>query len=411
MKIKSVGQINKKILFVTYGGGHVNMVIPVVKALDGNKVIKIDCDILAMTTARRALELNDIPCFSFRDLSVDAEAKDYGGILTKGQKMHSSIPLEESVAYMGWSYQCLVHDYGEEVAKILYEKHGRQAFLPVKLMERLIIDGVYDLVVATNSPRSERASIIAASNVGIPSVCIVDLFALQEVKWIGERGYSKKVCVFSDYVKRLLIEAGRDSDDIAVTGNPAFDGLADYNHSSVAMEMRRRKGWAGKKLVLWCSQVEPEIHPFTGERGDVDLPGKILRTLEDACKKNEGWHLLVRKHPSELTSGLPSAVEDCSSDVLNDLLIACDAVVTMSSTVALEACLLGKPVATVDLSIFTKDAPFSDMGISYGIKNLDNIESSVKLMMSNDFVIPNRSLPNVGEGAVNVCNEILKILK
>ena len=62
-----------------------------------------------------------------------------------------------------------------------------------------------------------------AGKLNIPSVCIVDLFAVKEVAWVGEPGYADKVCVLSEFVKNTLMRAGRNDKDIIVTGNPAFE--------------------------------------------------------------------------------------------------------------------------------------------------------------------------------------------
>ena len=60
---------NKKIVFVTYGGGHVNMLVPVIKELQ--KQDNLELIVLGLTTAGSVLKNNNIPYIGFKDLLKD----------------------------------------------------------------------------------------------------------------------------------------------------------------------------------------------------------------------------------------------------------------------------------------------------------------------------------------------------
>ncbi len=45
-------------------------------------------------------------------------------------------------------------------------------------------------------------------------------------------------------------------------------------------------------------------------------------------------------------------------------------VITITSTVAIEASIIGRPVITVDKSIFSEDAHYAKMGISVGVDDM-----------------------------------------
>lgn len=401
-------QLMKNILFVTYGGGHATMTAAVAKKLIESD--RFHVDVLALTTARKFLEKQGMRPFSFRDLPINKEARLYGERLLKGEPQHPDIPYEESSAYMGLSFADLVQDFGEKEAERKYQEAGRQAFLPVNLMKGLISRGQYDLVVATNSPRTERAAIEAAKSLGVPALCMVDLFALQGVKWIGRKGYANKVCVLAEPVKRTLCEAGRSDDEVVVTGNPAFDYLVDASIQEKAEKMRRGKEWGDQKVVLWCSQVEPERHPFTGEKGDPELPFRIeqqLKTICDDC----GWRLVVRPHPSENmdTRKYLDGVEYGRNDELAPLLKAVDVVVVTSSTVGLEALLLKTPVLALNMSIFSKDMPFTKMGLAQGANSLVEIKPALQAVAKHETVL-DTGLPPVGFAAQSVVDEIQSLL-
>ena len=78
--------------------------------------------VLGLTIARVHLEKEGIPCFSFRDLPISNKAIDYGEELASEVEVHPLVPKEETVAYMGLSYESLVDEHGEKKAKLLYEQ-------------------------------------------------------------------------------------------------------------------------------------------------------------------------------------------------------------------------------------------------------------------------------------------------
>jgi hypothetical protein len=111
----------KTILFVTYGGGHAQMVWPVVNALkqnqrliDGEHAIRV----LALPAAKAILDRNDVPSFSFADYFDDVEDADARAWGEELAKIHhspaSGIDIRESIAYLGLSYKDLVDRLGPD---------------------------------------------------------------------------------------------------------------------------------------------------------------------------------------------------------------------------------------------------------------------------------------------------------
>lgn len=400
--------MSKKIVMVTYGGGHVAMMAPIIKELQKNH--NLDLVVLGLTTASSVLKKNNIPHIGFKDLLGDDNqyATEWGKKLLDPATSHNLVSYEESVAYMGLSYVDLELRHGiDDAARIYKTQAGRQAFYPLSVMEHLLKTEKPDLVVATSAPRAEKAAIVMAGKLNIPSVCIVDLFALKEVAWIGKPGYADKVCVLSEFVKSTLVRAGRSNEDIIVTGNPAFDSLVEYKDQTD--RLRKKRGIAKEtKVILWASQPEPELHPLTGKAGDPTLPRKIDKALLKAVANHSDWQLVIRPHPSENLdyNQLPDNVRiSRSNDNLHELLSMVDVVVTMWSTVGLEAVILKKPLITVDLSISTTYMPYSQMNISRGITNLNDLEHVLAQELKN-----NRenmvTLPHIGSSASNVISVI-----
>lgn len=367
----------KRVLFVTYGGGHVAMLLPVIQALRATP--GFDVQVLGLTTAGPVLTAAGIPHLGFRDFVTDAPALGHGQRLAAGLPV-GPVALEETVAYLGASYADLETKLGPTGAAEAYAAQGRQVFDPEPTLAQIICTLGPDLVVATNSPRAERAAIHAARASGVPAVCLVDLFALDEVAWIGQAGYADRVCVLSEGVATLMRTAGRRPDEIVVTGNPAFDRLAAPAAAAAGAALRQAHGWDGHQVLLWASQAEPHDHPFFDRLGDPTLPSQVDAVLLDAFAQRPDWRLAIRLHPSETRElgPLPPAVHASPrSEDLAALLHAVDAVLTFSSTVGLEAALVGKPVIQLTASLTAASAPYAAMGLALGVPSVADLPAAV----------------------------------
>jgi hypothetical protein len=402
----------KKILFVSYGGGHVNLLFPVYRQLFNC----YDCDFLALTTAGSVLKASGFSHLGFKDLLEpgDHKAMAYGKALVGEASDGGAVPYDESVAYMGLSFWDLVERHGEAEAHQMYQQGGgRQVFYPITPLRRFLEKTMPDLVVATNSPRAERAAIDAATELGIPSVCVVDLFAFQVVKWIGQPGFATRVCVLSDFVHQMMTDAGRTEDEIVVTGNPAFDNIAAIRDSDAGQVYRDDKGWGdAEKVVLWASNVEPKLHPFSDKEGNPDLPREVETYLLQLAQQHLNVRVVFRPHPNDpyQPDDLPERVEMSSSaDNLDALLAAVDCVVVLSSTVGFQAALMGKPLVNIKLSIFSRDAPYDAMGLSLGVEDLTQLNETIMTAVKEGQKAT--GLPETGTATKSVVKVIEDILE
>lgn len=370
----------KPILLVAYGGGHVAMLAPVARSLiaRGHTLV-----FLALTTAGAYLERAGIPFIGYRDLpgAGNGDAVAWGQELTREMPSGGSVPLNESIAYMGLNYQELVAEHGLEGAARLFAEKGRQAFCPVGLFKRWLHELNPSLVIATNSPRSEQAVLEAASALGIASICAVDIFGLQEIQWIKKPGYASRICVLNEQIRDMFVSEGCRAETVLVTGNPAFERLQQPEAREAGRAMRDTKGWAqDETVILWASQVEPERHPFVPRTGDPTLPRRIETSLRDFVKGNGSYRLVVRYHPSErvqFQSGQARVDLSPSSEDLATLLHAVDIVVVTCSTVGLEAHLAGRPVLAVAGSVFSQDSPYGEMGIAVEVALPDQLAEAL----------------------------------
>ena len=365
----------KKVLFVCYGSGHVRMVVPVALALARQGLARVQ--VLALTTAFAVAREAGLDVLQFKDflLPGDEAALAHGRRLLEG--LGEVADPEETVAYLGLSYAELEAEVGTREAAARYRRDGRQAFLPLRTLERILRRVAPDLVVATNSPRAERAAVMGARHLGIPAVCMVDLFAVDEVKWMGAPDYGDRICVLNEPVRQFLITSGRGPEQVCVTGNPAFDVLLVARWVEEGAALRRAYHWEGKRVLLWPTQVEPAFHPFDGRAADSSLPARALAKLVDWVLGQEDAVLCVRPRAGESPPALPRhdrIVVTGQDWPLPPLLHAVDTVVTLNSTVSLEGYLAGARVIQILGSVFDRAMPLARFGIADGAVALDALE-------------------------------------
>ena len=339
-----------RILFVTYGGGHVNVVLPLIRRIQAEGWA--EPLVVGLTTAAAVLRREGIPHFGFKDFLEpgDADALAEGDRLVAELPAGGTVDTEESRAYLGISYHELVEASGREEAERLYRDQGRIVFLPRKYLARILDRLRPDLVVATNSPRAEQAALEVAEERGLPSLCIKDHLGVWEMDRLARPGFGGRLCVFSESVKREIVARGRPADEITVTGNPDFDHLLRPGLAEEGRQLRRERGWDDlTRVIVWASHTWP-ARP--------EMPQQIEQGLLEANARHPEWRLVIRRHPSEppLDAPLPPRVLSSGREEdLATLLMASDLVVTMLSTVGLQARLLGKRMMSIILPTETPD--------------------------------------------------------
>lgn len=344
------------ILAICYGAAHVNIVLPVARELRsrGHHV-----SILALTTAYRSAKEHGFEIFRYRDFidDSDASALELGRELFAATPAHPSIDPEESVAYLGINMTELIEGRGREEANAAFKQKGRQAFLPVQFMTRILQRLQPDALLVTNSPRSERAATIAARKLGIPVTVVLNLPPDElKMEWLSAPDYGDRLCAPSEQARQTLIEAGRTPEQVVTTGNPAFDELAVENGSELRDRWRRRHGIGpDERAILFASQ------PDANRRFGLD----IALGLSAALAPDET--LVVRPHPNELfkSDELPEGTRlSGRDDPLIEALHGCDACIVVCSTVGLQAALTGRPVVVLLWPTSTTAPVFHKMGIA-----------------------------------------------
>ena len=375
--------MNKKILLVSYGGGHVNIIIPIYRELIARGHVPV---VLGLSLAAVRLREESIPFYSFTNFidERDALSLKTGEKLIANMSISNQIPVEESIAYMGVCYQELVEEYGEEEAAVLYENKGRQSFLPKKFMGRILNLIKPDIVLATNSPRSEKAMILQACNEGIPSCCVVDFYDKAGIEdRLGQAGYADKLFVPFPEMKSMLIEAGRNSADIEISGNPVFDSLASFSVGDHSRSFRHKKGWGKKFVILWVKSVFPVLQ---------ETESKVENMLLSRLGSVPSVQLVFRPHPNDASDYTQYSDSEVyisgADDSLHPLIAASDLIITINSTVGLEANLLRKLVIQVDMIEFQEKITFSLLGIGKSVESIEDLVAEIELIIANPSAQP-----------------------
>ncbi len=390
------------LLAVAYGGGHLNALLPVIRRLRADPAWRVQ--VLALTTATAACIAAGIPCVGFRDFPAiqDERSRRHGERLAGAQVANPLVPREETVAYLGANWRDLEDAIGAEEADRRHAAEGRQCFLPIASLSGIIDQVRPDVVLTTSAPRAERAAVIAARRRGIPAVCVVDLFGLAETGWLQDPDFADVVCVLGQPVVDHLVAAGRPREHLVITGNPVFDRLGDPALVERGLALRAARGWQERRVILWASQPEP---------ADPQLPRRIEQALiAAAAAAHPDWLVLLRPHPNDqyqLPAAGPQVAHSTRADDLAATIAASDVVVTMTSTVGLEAVIAGKPLVTWDLSANTRDCPYSRLGFSVGVSELGGFDQALQRALRG--AAPRPVLPPVGHGTDLVVEQVLRL--
>lgn len=370
-----------KVLFVSYGAGHVAMCLPVMRAL---RAMQPGCEVrlLALTTAfGEARRAGEQP-LGYRDFCRGpdaARALRYGEQLA-GAVGHPEVPREESIAYLGFNFLEWVEDEGEARAWDRWQAAGRGGFLPVRFLTRVLQEVAPDVVVTTNSPRSEAAAIQAAAGLGIPSLSMVDLFALPGDQFAVRSTHATRITVLSEGTRSNLMRAGVDGARIFVTGNPAFDALASPEALVRGRQWREARGWQDGHVILWAGHKEPaDARP--AQWAGTGLGQAVQDRLVEFVLAREDCRLAVRYHPNEWPEFAPVPEHPRlwwsrpDREPLEPVLLAAQQVVVQATTVGAQAFAARKRVVCLTFSptVQRTGMDYATLGMAEGAADIDEL--------------------------------------
>jgi hypothetical protein len=196
--------------------------------------------------------------------------------------------------------------------------------------------------------------------------------------------------VYGEYYRRLLAEKSSYPESaVRVTGAPRNDRLFRSEPPGLRVQVLGGLGLdPERKTVLWATQTH-------GLGAD-----ETRRSIEEVARmmaELPGVQLVVKLHPNEEQSGeayrtLPAGrtrIASAEADTIA-LVRACDLLVTKTSTVALEAAALRKPVVILNLSGMRDIVDYSG-NIALGATLPGELGSAVgKLLSTGSVLLANR---------------------
>ena len=401
----------KKILLVTYGGGHSNIINPILNEFKNEK-IELVC--LALTDAYESLRhYNKYDSIQIKKISSYSnlfnqdlpDIKYWGNFIVNTMDRKKIIDLDESILYLGLSMLELVRLYGTNKAIHLYKERGRTVFLPEIISRKIIKFERPDIVFATNSPRMEKSIILAAIQLKIKNFQINDLFGYEAINIVSEN-----IIVMNDFVKKE-VELKRKC-NLYTLGQPALE--ASYN------KIRN----IDENLLKKNNSLDPEkinITFFTQQLLYKDENGVVLGLKDNdiiinayynlfkKLRKYSKFEIFLRTHPNQdasiynkllkLSKHLNPIMSSFESIKISDIVIIQD------STIGLEALISNKIVFTFEeegnLSPAYKRPPFNYFS------NIDNLFNSIinfekfKSLKSNDINLPLNSAKKIKQLLIN----------
>jgi len=356
---------------VCYGGGHMKVLAPLYAKLSEQYRVTV----LALTSAGSYMRDQGIPSVGFGDFDFTQapEIQAYGQLLAADMAPGGVVPREETVAYLGASFVDLVNQLGDEsAAHEQYRERGRAAFLPVASLQKIISELNVDLVVTTNSPRAERAALVAAKAAGLATVCVNDnLWTRGGIAEVAEGGLADRICVLSDSVKHELVsKVGVDPAIVVVTGTPVFDALKYTSWFP---------GDSGLPRVLLADCNLPEVHPFLNLRGAVSGIGDAVRAELNRLSSAGLIIAYFRPHPSQVYdySAFPACQISKPQESLHERLAQTDVVVTAISTVGIEGKVMGLGLVSLENTVFSTLESYGRLGLSTGIERAGELQSAI----------------------------------
>jgi CDP-glycerol glycerophosphotransferase (TagB/SpsB family) len=394
--------LKKKLLFVCYGGGHVEIIKTIIEnCIDFNKY---DVEVIGLTVAYNEIidkritkyRLSD---FEFLFTDIISDINHYGNeLLHNSFNPNANIPESEIRFYLGISFLELISEVGLKLAQEIYEQKKRQAFFPKKTMLRILQHLSPDIVFTTNSPRFEAASIDAAKILNIKNIQILDLFGDDFIKASADY-----IIVMNEFVKLKLINEGVNS-NILPLGQPIFDKTVEQVKKIDIFFIKNKFNISYSKKILLFSPTKYYIwnddFSLKGMGDDSTINFPIFRILENLIQKFD-IEVIVRSHPvydkiedyKKYTSN-PN-IKFMSNDEISlfETLGICDIVLTYISTIGLQGIICNKTVFTYNyddnqnyfLTSYTKSPFIYSKNYEILEKNLCNYFEKNELARYQEF--------------------------
>ncbi len=244
-----------------------------------------------------------------------------------------------------------------------------------------------------------RAIVLEARRRGVPSVGVQHGFIYRH--WLnylhGEDEFAPspanpadpgfpaptRTLLFDEFARRHLATAGHfPGDRLSVTGSPGQQALRARVRAATA------EGRAATRAALGVGAGDRLLLVVTKHT----QMRRVFPALVRAVSSLEGTRLVVKCHPAETAepyvrdaAGAPAVIIAAATLDLADLLAVASAVVTVNSTVAIDAMTVGVPALVVDPP--NNLSPFVDAGVMAGAASAADLAPALRRLLHDEAAV------------------------
>lgn len=186
------------------------------------------------------------------------------------------------------------------------------------------------------------------------------------------------IAVMSPFARDAQIKMGAPADRVFITGQPRFDliGRTESNRGLIMAELGLPEN---QDIIVLATQPLGALWTEKDKK-------EFIQTVVGAVIEFPEKRLIIKLHPSEKIEEyqeMLAGMDDnkaiiCQSIDLYGLLNACDLLMTVHSTVALEAMILNKPVITINLTGRPDAMPYAQSGAALGVYRKEDLAPSIR---------------------------------
>jgi hypothetical protein len=268
---------------------------------------------------------------------------------------------------------------------------------------RLLLTGT-----SANGVDLEKQFVVAARQMKIPSLAVLDLWSNYRLRFAAQDGtlafLPDRIAVMDEQARDEMSADGFDPAMLTITGQPAFDGLAELRERFGPRERETTRATVGvapdEFLVLFASQPVADFYgPNLASDGhpgftEQTVLGAVVPALERiAGRTNRKLALLIRPHPREDVAGLlhwtrgDLHIVVSSQGDAREVALASDLVTGMSTILLMEACLLGCVVLSLQPGLKSADPlPTNRQGLSRAVYHETDVEANLYSLLFDEGV-------------------------
>lgn len=307
-------------------------------------------------------------------------------LLSRWRELSDNKLFRDSLTYKGIPLMPLVNSKLEEFFE--------ESFLrTLRIMENIKYlhnkKTIRYIALRADGRQTEKAIITAAEKEDIPTLYITHGVLAENN--CHDVLYCRKTAVWGKADFERYVSLGNGENRLVITGSPKYDRI--FSKASTGSKFKTCESLCldpAKKIVVFATQPVTRFSSYRTR----DENRVLLESVLKAMKEFPGTQLVVKLHPfdsgimynkvlNEYGGKRTIIVKDVD---IFELISICDALITFSSTVGLEAMILDKPVITVNLGKRKDVLPFAERGAALGVYREEDISKALRAALEDEAV-------------------------